>query len=349
MARLHTRALSIGHHQARWVVALLLLGGCAGDSPAIDAATPRDAAPSDAPRRDAGSPLPSAADVLDPIRYDCRATAPVEPPTRPHAPGCLLDPECTGRFIAAHRMGPPFAPESSLSALRASILLGVDVVETDIRLTSDGQVVLMHDGSVDRTLMGSGDVADLTLAEIQALPMRTDADLPPGDFACDRAPDLDGVFAISRGRIIVELEVKNQMAGVVAAIYLRDAGLFEDAFLLCDPDECAAARAMVPDVPIMTRPRAATEVLGQLAYDPTPRLVHVDVNEAFLTPELMGAMHGIGAEIYGNAFAGGDALALVANDPSGYLDAFDRGIDVLQCEFPHWALMTLGRLDTAGM
>ena len=147
----------------------------------------------------------------------------------------------------------------------------------------------------------------------------------------------------------MELEVKAEAAGVASAIYLRDNDLFGDAFLLCDPDECAMARAAVPDVPIMTRPRAADEVLGQLAYDPTPRLVHIDISDAFLTAELMGAIHGIGAEIYGNAFAGGDALALIAGDPSGYVDAFDRGVDVLQCEFPHWALMTLGRLDDPRM
>jgi len=221
----------------------------------------------------------------------------------------------------------------------------VDVVETDIRLSSDSEVVLMHDGDVDRTLEGSGSVASMTLAEIQALPMRIDARLPDGDFSCERAPTLDEVFAISRGRVVVELEVKAERAGVVAAAYLRDQGLFADAFLLCDPGECAAARAEVPDVPIMTRPRAVEEVAAAIAYDPPPILVHVDVTDAFLAPAVRDAIHGVGAKVYGNAFANADALALVTDDASGYEETFARGVDVLQVEFPHWALMALGRLE----
>lgn len=319
-------------------VAVLLLSGCEGTTPLADAG------PDDAARRDAGSPLPATADFLDSSRYDCRAVDPVEPPPRPHPPGCLFDPTCSARFVAAHRMGTPFAPENSLSALRAAILLGVDVVETDVRLTSDGEVVLIHDSDVDRTLDGAGTVDAMTLAEIQALPMRIDADLPTGDFDCERTATLDEVFAIAQGRIVVELEVKDQAAGVRSAIYLRDHGLYADAFLLCDPPECAAARAAVPDVPIMTRPRAPEEVVMEIAYDPSPALVHVDVTTAFLQPDVVGAIRGVGAKVYGNAFTNGDALALVANDPRGYPEAFDRGVDVLQCEFPHWALMALGRL-----
>lgn len=322
----------------------LLSAACDGSGSTPDAAPP-DAARRDAARRDAGHPLPRAAEILDPGLYDCAATGPFEPPSRPHPPGCLLDPTCRGRLIAAHRIGVPFAPENSLSALRAAILLGVDMVETDVRLTSDGEVVLVHDSDVDRTLMGSGAVGAMTLGAIQALPMRIEPDLPPGDFACDRVPTLDEVFALARGRIVVELEVKDEAAGVASAIYLRDQDLYADGFLLCDPTECAAARAAVPDVPIMTRPRAPEEVPAALAYDPPPILVHIDVSDPFLRPEILDSIHGIDAEVYGNAFTNGDALALVTNDPSGYVAAFDRGIDVLQCEYPHWALMALGRLD----
>ena len=56
------------------------------------------------------------------------------------------------------------APESTLSAFRAAIAYGLDYVEVDPRPTSDGVLVVMHDGTVDRTTSGHGRVELMTLA-----------------------------------------------------------------------------------------------------------------------------------------------------------------------------------------
>jgi hypothetical protein len=155
---------------------------------------------------------------------------------------------------------------------------------------------------------------------------------------------LDTVFALSRGQIVVELEVKNTAAGVRAAEYLRDNDLYDDAFLLCDPDECAAARAAVADVPIMTRPRAAAEVMDATAYDPPPAMVHIDPGADFLNADTIGRIHDVGAKVYASAFLEADPAALLTHDASGYAAMFERGIDVLQVQYGHWALMSVGRL-----
>ncbi len=312
-----------------------------------DAGAARDAGAADAARVDAGRPppLPRAADILPPARYDCTATGPFEPPARPHPASCHRDRACASPVVAAHRMGTPFAPENSLAALRASILLGVDVVETDVRLTADGEVVLVHDSTVDRTLSGTGRVDELTLAEIRALPLEVHPSLAAADFSCEQVPVLDEVFELARGRIVVELEVKDAGAGVAAAEYLRDHDLYDDAFLLCDEPECAALRAAVEDAPIMTRPTEPSEVPAAVEWDPPPLLVHIDVDDDFLAPSVIDAIHGAGARVYGNAFVVADAAALTLDDPSGYAAAFDRGVEVLQTEYPHWALLALGRIE----
>ncbi|MBW3662881.1 MAG: glycerophosphodiester phosphodiesterase [Actinobacteria bacterium] len=69
----------------------------------------------------------------------------------------------------AHRGGAFEWPENTLYAYREGLLRGVDVLETDVAITSDGHVVVIHDSTVDRTTNGSGRVAELTLAEVQAL------------------------------------------------------------------------------------------------------------------------------------------------------------------------------------
>jgi hypothetical protein len=288
-------------------------------------------------------PAPPPGAFLAPEAYDCTAEGPVEPPARPHPADCFADPACDGRLVAAHRMGTHFAPENSLSALRSSILLGVDIVETDIRLTADGEVVLIHDGSVDRTLQGSGDVSSFTLEELEAMPMQVDG--LEGDFSCDRVPTLDATFELSRGRIVVELEVKDTQAGVLAAEYLRDEGLYDHAFLLCSRSECEAARAAVPDVPIMSRPDLPDEVAAEIDYDPPPVLVHVNPTEVFLTDPIVDSIHGVGAKIYANAFIDADVVAIGGGGFDRYLGLFDAGLDALQSEVPHYALVALGRLE----
>ncbi len=45
----------------------------------------------------------------------------------------------------------------------------VDVLEMDLHMTADGEIILIHDDTVDRTTDGSGDVREMTLAEVQAL------------------------------------------------------------------------------------------------------------------------------------------------------------------------------------
>lgn len=74
-----------------------------------------------------------------------------------------------GFGIIAHRGAAAIAPENTLSAMRISFERGVDFVEADLHLSADGVPVLMHDPTVDRTTNGSGEVANLTLAELKTL------------------------------------------------------------------------------------------------------------------------------------------------------------------------------------
>src|SRR5579871_1635952 len=71
--------------------------------------------------------------------------------------------------VIAHRAGRGIMPENTLAAIRNAIKLGVDYVELDIRATSDGHLVIMHDSTVDRTTNGKGAVRDLDFATIESL------------------------------------------------------------------------------------------------------------------------------------------------------------------------------------
>ena len=69
----------------------------------------------------------------------------------------------------AHRgaSGRGLAPENTLAAFEKAIELGVDMLEIDVRKTGDGQIVVLHDPSLDRTTDSQGLVRDMTLEQVR--------------------------------------------------------------------------------------------------------------------------------------------------------------------------------------
>ena len=74
--------------------------------------------------------------------------------------------------IVAHRGVWRDAPENSLLAIERAISAGYDVVEIDVRRTADGDLVLLHDETLERTAGVAGGPEDMTSAQLTALPLR---------------------------------------------------------------------------------------------------------------------------------------------------------------------------------
>ena len=71
-------------------------------------------------------------------------------------------------LIAGHRGYKAKYPENTMLSYREALALGVDMLEIDLRLSRDGQLVMMHDATIDRTTNGRGRVGSYTLKELQA-------------------------------------------------------------------------------------------------------------------------------------------------------------------------------------
>lgn len=72
-------------------------------------------------------------------------------------------------LVSGHRGDRVHGIENTMTAMRLAVEAGVDMIETDVRMTRDGELILMHDASVDRTTNGTGLVRELTLAQIRQL------------------------------------------------------------------------------------------------------------------------------------------------------------------------------------
>ncbi|MET3978403.1 glycerophosphoryl diester phosphodiesterase [Mucilaginibacter sp. UYP25] len=70
-------------------------------------------------------------------------------------------------LVTAHRGDWRNEPENSLRAFKSAAAMGVDIVELDLKKTKDGVIVIMHDGTIDRTTNGKGKPADYTFDEIR--------------------------------------------------------------------------------------------------------------------------------------------------------------------------------------
>lgn len=111
-------------------------------------------------------------------------------------------------MIVAHRGCHVEAPENSLASFRRCMFMGIDIVETDVQLTKDGVLVLMHDATVDRTTNGSGRVADMTLAQIRQLRLRMGRGGADAVVTDERVPTFEEAMEAMRGEILVDLDAK---------------------------------------------------------------------------------------------------------------------------------------------
>ena len=71
--------------------------------------------------------------------------------------------------IFAHRGSKGTHPENTLASFKEAVRVGSDGIELDVHLTKDGYLVVIHDETVDRTTNGTGEIRNLTLAEIKAM------------------------------------------------------------------------------------------------------------------------------------------------------------------------------------
>lgn len=106
----------------------------------------------------------------------------------------------------AHRGFCSQYPENTLLSFQKALDEGVDGIENDVQLTKDGQIIIMHDESVDRTTNGSGWVKDFTLEELKQL----DASEKFGDrFGVQRVPTLREYLELVKDLpILTNIEMK---------------------------------------------------------------------------------------------------------------------------------------------
>lgn len=105
-------------------------------------------------------------------------------------------------WVAAHRADCLYAPENSMEALQHALFFGADIIETDVRMTKDGHLVIMHDYTVDRMTDGTGTISEMTLDEIKQLHLKTNW----GGQTSLEVPTLEEFIDFAKGKMCLYLD-----------------------------------------------------------------------------------------------------------------------------------------------
>ncbi|MEM3588031.1 MAG: glycerophosphodiester phosphodiesterase family protein [Candidatus Jordarchaeaceae archaeon] len=105
-------------------------------------------------------------------------------------------------LLIAHRGASFYEPENTLRAVKRALDFGVNGVEIDVRSSVEGNIIVIHDETVDRTTNGTGKVRDMSLLELRSL------DAGKGE----KIPLLEEVLELVKGKALLVIELK--IAGI---------------------------------------------------------------------------------------------------------------------------------------
>ena len=150
--------------------------------------------------------------------------------------------------VCAHRGNDGKMPENTVPAWRNAVRLGAEMVELDVKRCATGELVILHDGTVDRTTDGHGAVAKMTFAQLRALNAACRKGKPLPGFADVRIPTLDEALdAIARDGVWINCHCGAGTA-VETARKIQAKGRLHQAFIAASLQEIAAARKEVPGI-----------------------------------------------------------------------------------------------------
>lgn len=251
-------------------------------------------------------------------------------------------------LVIAHRGGKGLAPENTLAAFARSAALGVDVLEMDLRQSSDGALIVLHDRRVDRTTNGQGAADSLRRAHLKQLDagyhFSPDGQTFPYRGQGIAIPTLDEVFtAFPNMRFLIELKDDSP---ALARDFCRTVQRFQLSERVIAASfhsrPLASVRRACPDVATAASSSAGLSfaLLHWLRLDAAYHPTH----QAFQFPTHLGAIELIDRRFIARAHAHNIQVHVwTINDPDAMQHYLDLGVDGLITDYPDRLLHILKR------
>ncbi len=215
--------------------------------------------------------------------------------------------------VISHRGEHLHHTENTLEAYKAALDAGADYYEVDVRTTSDGKLVLMHDGSVDRTTNGTGAVAEKTFAEMRAL---LAGGQPVATF--------EEALALAHGRSRrVYVDVKNASAADLVTALERQK-MLDRVVVYGGFDYLGELQQLRPDIRVMPE-SVSVEVVTRIVEKLKPKVIAFSARD--WRPEMIRIALDAGADIYVDRLGKDD-------NPQSWQDAIAQGATGIQTDHP---------------
>lgn len=242
--------------------------------------------------------------------------------------------------LFAHRGASGEAPENTIVAFRRAVEIGVPYAELDVQATSDGQIVVIHDKTLERTTNGRGKVQEHTLAELQQLDAGYWFSPDGGQTFPFRStgttiPTLAAVFrSCPELRFTVEIKQSDPPIEELVVAVVRECGRAEEVILASEHDSVLSrVRVIAPEMATSFAVGEGLELLQRVStaqlegYRPPGQALQAPVTFhglLLITTETVTAAHALGLEVH----------VWTINDPREMERLFDLGVDGIMSDFP---------------
>ncbi|MEJ1239521.1 glycerophosphodiester phosphodiesterase family protein [Chryseolinea sp. T2] len=199
-------------------------------------------------------------------------------------------------IVIAHRGDHTTAPENTLKAFSDAIATGVDYVEVDVRASSDGELVVMHDATIDRMTTSHGKLSDLKWSDIKQL-MVSDKKHP--EFGNHKVPLFAEVLKICKGKIGIYLDFKD--GDIEKAWRLIQEFDMENRVVvyLNKEEQLQGWRSHAPAVPLMASlPDTVKNINSYLNFQKLVNVQIVDGDHSDYTADLVRGINKNGQSIW---------------------------------------------------
>jgi glycerophosphoryl diester phosphodiesterase len=215
--------------------------------------------------------------------------------------------------VFGHRGAAGLAPENTLPAFALGLSLGADILELDVHATRDGEIVVIHDASVERTTNGTGLVRDFMLYELQQLDAgcqftRDGRDFPFREQGV-RIPTLEALlrrFPLA----LCNIEIKQAEPPIAANVVevIRRLGAQRRVLLAAEDDTIMRiTRGLADDIVTSFSAGEVADFIirvqeGRMdGYAPAGRALQIPPRFGeieLVTPVIVAAAHGAGLEVH---------------------------------------------------
>ena len=223
--------------------------------------------------------------------------------------------------VIAHRGNHVSVPENTLAAYRQAIAAGADYVETDLRTTKDGQLVILHDATVKRMTGAEGAVSELTFEQIEKLVIHSQN---KADTTAYHIPRFEDVLKVCKGYINIYLDFKEADVAKTYAL-IKAAGMEKQVVVYLNKEEQYAQwKKVAPHMPLMA---SIPEEMNVVQRDSLLREKPVSVVDNAYHAEEVQALHEKKIAVWLD-------VESESEGPNEWDQALQLGVDGLQTDHP---------------